>query len=661
MPKSLKEYKNRLIKSIWLFPVVLALPLLALTGLKISGSSLGSYHDLFYGDVRDSNLLLNKPRPIRSDEWLVNTQMVIGQKNNDFKTINENIGNGQDMSILNDVPYKHWSILFKLHNIPFLVAPFDYAFAFRWWFIGYLLITSLYFFVLELMPNKRLFASIISLSLFFSPFVQWWYLYSTIGSIYHSLFIAIAVMKLFKSKRVGQSLFWSALLAYSTVSFVLVLYPPFQIACSVAIGGFLLGFFANRLKLDPRDFLKKLALVMLSITLAAGICGLFFISKKSTVRIIENTAYPGQRVISGGGYDLVHVVSSHLSTQFQYTGRAAKYRVSTGGAENQSEASNFITIAPFLIIPAVYLLLRQRKKRLPLDWPLLATAGAYTLLMVRLATPALDGVFRLALLDKVPQNRLVIGVGLLGLLLVIAIVRNLSERKSSAVSKHTAYAYTLLVLISQVFISLYVFNRSPGFIGVPKAIILSFFIPAIVLLLLRRRFVFGASLLLVLSIISSVGVNPLYRGTAIVTDTELSKAITENAKQDSGRWIAEGIMIENFAILSGVRSLSGTYAYPQLELWDDIDNRASEATYNRYAHVNFTIDRDPNIINDTSVVLAGGDNFRVNTEACSVFLESQSVSFVLTDADLTGDPCLILADRIEYPLVTYYIYRITRQ
>jgi hypothetical protein len=92
-------------RSIWLFPAAATFILVALTIMQISGSSMGIYHTLFYGNSKDSSLLANEPQGIRSDEWLLNTQMTVAQKNNNFKRINSNIGNGEDLSVLVDAPY----------------------------------------------------------------------------------------------------------------------------------------------------------------------------------------------------------------------------------------------------------------------------------------------------------------------------------------------------------------------------------------------------------------------------------------------------------------------------------------------------------------------------------------------------------------------------
>src|SRR3989338_3714433 len=165
------KYAKRLYKSVWLFPAILTVVLLGLTAFRISGSSIGIYHEIFYGkQANDPNLLYGDPQPIRSDEWLVNTQLILAQDANDYQNINENIGTSRDMSFNIDVPAKDWSAPFKPQNLVFFVLPFEYAFAFKWWVILYLLILAAYFFTLRLFPGKRLLAALAALGFGFSPF-----------------------------------------------------------------------------------------------------------------------------------------------------------------------------------------------------------------------------------------------------------------------------------------------------------------------------------------------------------------------------------------------------------------------------------------------------------------------------------------------------------
>ena len=133
------------LKSVWLFPSLLAIVFVTLVASGIHGSSIGIYHEIFYGD-KDDALVLNKPRTIRSDEWLVGSQLEIAQANSGFNVVNKHLGNGQDVALLGDAPYYDWSIAFKPQNLGFLILPQDNAFAFHWWFMAFAFILSAYFF-----------------------------------------------------------------------------------------------------------------------------------------------------------------------------------------------------------------------------------------------------------------------------------------------------------------------------------------------------------------------------------------------------------------------------------------------------------------------------------------------------------------------------------
>lgn len=126
-------------KSLWLFPLLLAIPLIALTLLKVHGSSIGIYHRLLHGsEAHDPNLLYGKPQPIRSDEWLGSTQFTIRQEKIGFPAYDDGLGSGRDVTKHPDNPTKDWVTLFRPHNWSFFVMPLENAFAFRWWFIAYM-------------------------------------------------------------------------------------------------------------------------------------------------------------------------------------------------------------------------------------------------------------------------------------------------------------------------------------------------------------------------------------------------------------------------------------------------------------------------------------------------------------------------------------------
>lgn len=656
--KSARNFRG----SIWVFPLILTILLFLLAGFKINGSSMGVYHTVFYGSSKDSSLLLGKPRPIRSDEWLVNTQMTIAQKNNNYQRVNENVGMGEDVSILVDAPYKDWSVLFKPQNLSFFVLPFEHAFAFKWWLICYLLILSCYFFTLELLPRKRLLASLVSVALFLSPFVQWWYLSGTMAPIYYSLFAAVIIMKMFREKSLRLNVFWGVLLVYVGICFALILYPPFQIPCAIALAAFLIGFILENLKLIPKaELYRALGVITVSAVLVAATVLLYLGTRSQVINTVQNTSYPGKRIQLSGGYDLPHLLSSHLATELQFSGKAAQYVIPPKGIVNQSEASNFILLLPFMFVPSVVLLVKRYRNESVIDWILITTGLLFLVFMVRLFVPHFNWFFKLLLLDIVPHNRLLIGLGMLNFIHLIILIRSLQNTKQKIFGTCCLYLYIFIIFIVELVLGLYAKARFPGFINTNVVWALAIPVPVIVYMLLTKRINSALVVLVIFSGISTGMVNPIYKGTETITNTPISNEIKRlSISDEEGRWAIEGIIIENFALLNGARSLSGVYTYPQLDMWRQLDHGNQDSDYNRYAHVNFAFDRNPAENIQPNILLVGGDNFHVNTEPCSNFIRDSGVRFLLTSSQLNGqDSCAYLASVVKYPSVHYYIYRLS--
>jgi hypothetical protein len=645
----------KFLHSVWLFPALLTIALILLTILRISGSSIGSYQAYFYGNTKDQHLILNQPQAVRSDEWLVNTQMTIAQSNNHYNRINHNIGQGEDMSVTLDVPYKDWSELFKPHNWVFFVLPFEYAFAFKWWLMAYLLVLGCYFFILALLPHKRLLATLISLSLLFSSFVQWWYQYITIGPIYYTFFIGIAVIYLLKQRRLLYQALLATLLAYLVTCFALVLYPPFQIPCALAMGVFLAGYLLEKYpSFDKRDLLKKIGLMAAALIVAGLIVIAFVETRSDVINTVSNTVYPGKRLTRSGGFSWENLLSGELGHQFLSITKAAKYHLGNAPVD-QSESSNFILLLPFLFLPSLYILRKDYRRGKGIDWPLLLVNGAFIVFLLQLFAKWFEPFSKLLLLDRVPDLRLLIGLGFLNILQIILIIRHFIKEKTQPLSNFILGPYILLVFAIELSVGIYAKNHYPGFIGHDRVLVYALPVPVIVYLLLRKRFVLAMTGFLAFSLFTSFQVNPLYQGTAIVTQNPIDSAIKTIAAHSSGRWIAENIYLENFPAMNGAPSLSGVYYYPQFGLWDKIPN-ASPQVYNRYAHVGFITEESSPSASPT-LQLIGGDHFVVYTGICSSYLHQENVRYVLTTSIIT-DSCVQKIKTISLPANTFYIYHI---
>jgi hypothetical protein len=655
--KGVNAFVAKFSKSKWLFPTLLTIVLVLLTILRISGTSIGIYHEYFYGKTNDSSLLANKPRQIRSDEWLVNTQMIRAQSMSNYKETNYAIGNGQDMSLILDVPYKSWSMIFKPLNFVFLALPFNIAFALKWWLMGYLLVLSCYFLILELMPKKIFFAAFFSMSLFFMPFIQWWYQYITIAPFFLALLIALTYIKLLRVS--GLKMFaWGALLAYLVACYAFVFYPPFQIACAIPLGFFLLGKTIERYtELSIKGLVKNIGVAFASVFSAGFITLLYLKTKSDLISIIQNTAYPGKRSVAGGGYDLLHVASNHLAAAFQFTSRANKYVIASKGILNQSETANFILLIPYLVVPVLYSQIKDLRKNKKIDWPLLMLSAGFFLIVIRLFVPYFNQFFRIIQLDKVPHNRLLIGLGLLSTLMIIMLVRYLDKRKAQILSHNATIAYTVVVFIACGYAGYKTNLRFPGFTNILFVAIYSALIAAAVYLILSKRLKLFSLVFFFVTLSTTIAVHPFYVGTGVATSNQLSNSIRDISNNDpEALWISEDLLLENFTAMNGAPSLSGTFAYPQLELWNKINN-VNESDFNRYAHVNFNIDSDIHTSVPTELKLMGPDNFKINIEPCSEFLKSSGVGYIVTAKTIT-DTCTTLKQKTDFPVKTIYIYQL---
>jgi hypothetical protein len=81
---------------------------------KLNGSSTALWLGLADGRDPAADVIIGKPRDIRSDEWLVHTPWIWSQAEQQpsFPVTNRNIGNGV-APLLTNLPARHWSMLFR--------------------------------------------------------------------------------------------------------------------------------------------------------------------------------------------------------------------------------------------------------------------------------------------------------------------------------------------------------------------------------------------------------------------------------------------------------------------------------------------------------------------------------------------------------------------
>ena len=638
------------------FPALLTLLLVTFVAFSINGSSIGIYHKIFYGNAHDSRQLINEPLPIRSDEWVVGTEKTIGQSNNNYQIVNKNVGLGENQSILIGAPTTDWSTLFHPDNFGFFVLPLDNAIALKWWLPTYLLALTVYFFVLIFLPKKRLLASIITLGFLFSPFLQWWGAY---GSIVWPLLGFVAFTKLLHERRMMFEVLWGSLFSYAAVCFALTLYPPFQIPTILVVIALAIGYVIDHFTdITRKDLVRKGFVVGVAGLAAVAIFLLFMASHKSVTDIIQGTVYPGHRVATSGGYSLPHLLASQTSGLLQSNSRAVAYQLSP----NQSEASNFMLIMPYLVIPLAYVIWVGFKKKRHMTYSLLLPVLVGVLLLAWLFVPGLDFLGKITFLSMVPPERVVIGLGILNLICLVLFIKLYDETRWRP--KHASIIiYSLLVVIAVLCINFYISLKMPTYMGFKWAVILSLPFAVIIYFLLRKQYVIAMIVLFVFSFLSTCRIQPLYIGTSVIRNSDISKAMVETSTRYGldQRWVGDYIILENFPAMNGLPSLGGTYVYPQLDIWAKLNQPNKVSVYNRYAHTNFSFDRNPATQITPVLTNPGADQMNIRIEPCDPFFKTMDVGYLLTTVKFTTDEagCLTLVRTVAYPSVVFYIYRLS--
>ena len=637
------------------FPSLVIILFILLTAFGISGSSMGYYDQIFLG--KPMGTILGVPRQIRSDEWLVASQETLSQKAANYPDTNKNIGLGQDMSMIIDVPFRGFFAAFKPDNLFFFIMPYANAFAAHWWFMSVMLVLGFYYLMDTLFPNKRLVISLVATLLLFNPFVQWWYESGTLLSIGYAMWIILMFIKIFDGKNnYKKRILYGAGLSFFSLCFAFLLYPPFQLTIAYVAIALLAGFLYHRYsaqKVKLLEDVKRWVTIFASAILVIAIASTFFIEHKQVINTIVNTAYPGTRSIQSGQngvqVNLEDTFSAPILFNLQRSSRAVFFYT------NQSESSRIVAVNLLLFpIFMLYVLKKNSKKRVLADYLLLSTGILSFAFMVRIFTPFFNLPFKLLLFNQVPNERLAIGFVLLCAIQLVLF--GVVEIDKISIKKAGAMAIVIFAVFYDA--SLIMVHQYPKFISGKGALLACLIIGLVSFLILQKKyFVAGLAIFTLFSVASSIFINPIYDRSEPVALKSAASFIKKHYSNNKSWVVFDSVVIENLPAIAGEHSLSGVQVYPQLSLWEKIDSsQVSKFAYNRYAHVIFNPSLNPN---DSEFYNPQGDVLVVHFD-CSIAAKLPDFGYALSP-DPVSNPatlqCLKLSNTIIYPKITLFIYR----
>jgi hypothetical protein len=617
------------------YPAVLVAVAIVLTALRLSGTSVGMYVTVgAYTSQSQSNpaLLAGTPRMLRWDEWVVNTPYIVSQSKLGYPRYSPSAVGGQDLAVIGAVPNRHWSTVFKPYDWPFFMLDLERAFAARWWLIGLLLLLPSYalFFVLT---GRIALAAAFSFSLYCSPFFQWWYLPVSLASA--GLAMGALACLVEANRRTGIAR-WVllALSAYCVISFVLLIYPPFQIGAGIVICLVGAGWLVREVSRPDMssDRLRPVLLTAIVGVVAAAVLVAFYIDVAPTIAAISNTAYPGHRQVAAGHAPLAQLFGG----PFDFWLTRSDSRV------NQPEASSFLLTGIF-VVPQVLFLARFRTDA-EIMWLVLPTIGAVILLLSWALLPLPSFVGTATLLNRVPTSRVILGIGLASSLVTFLVLA--AERPAKAARHPLAWGFIVLLLLLAGAVAavggLRLRTTTP-FLGLRLSEIAAGCVvfTVLVALVLARRALAAALGLIIVGAVMSLTVNPLYRGLVPLESSPLLTAANlgyrEATPADEGAVLSYlGSVLDPIVVSSGRPVLNAANLYPNVAGWRALDPTGVYANaWNRYSGTDFVYSpRTPAQIRNTAI-----DAVVVSVNPCDPSLDRLHVTTVISSTELK-DPCL---------------------
>jgi hypothetical protein len=650
------------------YPAVLVLSALVLTILGWSGTSVGSLRLVQPHPTADPSLVIGTPRPIRSDEWAVATPLIVAQSHNGFPRV-EHDGIGQhDLTVILNVPNTDWSTTFKPWDAAMLALPLDQGFAARWWLMSLVLLIGTYLLLLEI-TDRTAVAVLFSLGLWLSPFFHWWYEPAAIDTVGLGAMALAGFLYALRAPTEPRRFAWIALAAYSTVGFVLLFYPPFQIPIVLVFGTIGIAEVIGRhstARLPWRRVVTDFAVVVAAsgVTLA-----LFYLHAHNTITAVNDTVYPAHRRVSGGSTSLVQLLSAPFGVTLALHGNQLS-------GTNQSEVSSFLLLGPFALLQVFHLGLRQFEAR----WRavLLGTSAVFVLLATWYLIGLPSVLASVLLLDRVVPGRAIIGVGTAGIFLMAFFCaadlrpgrrtteadgggggtgrdnRPRRQRLFTGAMVCGVLAFGLYFWAGRVLIT-----EDPGIgLGLVAVGAVSLAVAVVVFLTADRHVIAGGVALVIFGAVVSLPSNPLYRGLGELTDSSIAPVFTRVAQSPPDamhtRWMSyDGIYVNDVLEAMGLPTLSSVSQYPDAATWHILDpTDASKDVWNRYANVYFTQGAPGS---NPVISLQQQDVVQVTMDPCGPAAGRLGVGFVVSPTPLTGS-CLVLATQVDYLGGPRYIY-----
>lgn len=634
------------------FPLAVLFVFTVLVGLNLNGSSIA----LDTSADPAPGLIAGKPRPIRSDEFLIDTPLAISDVRQGFpKDPWIGLSRADQSALAHGAPTAELPTFFRPQIWGYLFGGAGIGLAVSWW-LGYAICLWGLFALVGLITRKPLLSAGLAVVGTFTPYTGWWTASQSELILGYSALAAAGLIAAWTVTRRWVAAAFSVASGLIGVALVLTLYPPWQVSVGLVLLALCVGY-----AVDQKVPLWRFAGTIAGAAVIAGpILGVWYLQNHDAISAQTSTIYPGHRVTVAGTAALSSVIDAPLN--FWMAGDAGR-TLGTAGRDgvstNPSEASSTWIALPVLLLAvlgALELAVRRWRRGPPEDpdpqptstWGL-GLVSLMTLLLLGWAFVSLpDVIGSLTLLRRVQPERVPLALGVAQIVLVALAVRHRGSRPVV-----WSWPFLAAAAVATAFSVLYADRHLSWDDGAtPWLLVLASgaFVGAALAAAMHRRTAGAAmALLAVFAMVSWSTINPLQHGVRPLVEDSVVRALA-SASKDSGnprvmvfsKDPGTGLSLVAKARAAGLQSLSGTTIYPDRALMTSLAPD-QESLWNNY--VNYVWAPVPEST-PARIVQLRGTLMRLDISPCDpVLLRGTRPGWVLSEIPLTAS-CLTQVDHL---------------
>ena len=639
----LKEKTDKVLDFIYKYRFIIAIIFL-LVGVIFSlhGSSISLWNTVYNTGITDSSILFGSWRTIRSDEWAVTTPLIFSQFHNKFNFYTNIIRgiSGTEVFSLYGLPVLNILEIFRPFHLGYILLGFEKGLSFFWIarFIALFMITF-EFAMIVTNKNKRL-SLITAFMISLAPIVQWWFATNGMAELFiYGQLALILLYKYMNTENFKSRLLMLFFMMICAGGYIFILYPAYQIPMFyvfLMLAIYIIIENRKNCKITKKDIISITVMFLVFVCLM----GYAFVMAKDTILTTLNTVYPGSRTENGGGAFRKYI--DYLGNIFlPYKELGLKF-------PTVEEAAVF-GLFPLGIISSITYMIKNKKK----DLFSILLYIPYVILGIFAFIGFPDWLAKVTFLGMSIAERVVLALGFIDILLLVRYLsfgeKSMKFWKAGIIS---VVLSAILVLITHLY--------NTAYIGIYSCALLLAMASCLFFFALEYNTKFGKYFFTIgiigTMLIAGFTVNPIVKGTDMITDSKILAAVEKYNTEDEGLWLTEAIGFPgpNYLVMAGAPTINSTHAYPDLEFCKILDPEGKyEKVYNRYSHIYMeVVEKEP----AEKFVLISPDTYHVYITADE--LEKLNIKYIFTVRIMENFETEKVSFDLLYDVDTYRIYKV---